>query len=590
MALIRISVFQKLFISFILCSILPLIIIGGLMYGFSLNFLNKTLHEQTMNSINTFHERLNSRISAYEIMIIKIQNSREISAALSSDSSCQIDSNEIYEIMYEVMVAEEIKPVIHITNLDGSIVFSTSVFPESYKPGLLDKWGIFREIDSLSQGPVIYSQELGTSRQGRSMFVVGDRIYDEAGNPVGYILVEMPRQVVFEKARVFNSGLSMHMVILDKNGYTLFDSVNSGMEGKFQQALYLDYEKIRKHKPIKSFAGNNTFLHLEHRDNRLNIITVVNVSSNIFQAFKQILTLVVIIGSVFSLFASVFLAFVQAGSISRPIKKLIRVMSDVEKGALEMRAEIRNRDEIGDLGKYFNQMLDRLNIYMSQVLEKQKQLRTTEIKMLQAQIKPHFIYNTLDVIKWSVKLGRNEETISVVTNLARLLRFSIDNDEEFLTIRNNIEFINSYLAIQRIKYNNSFQVITEIDSEMMDCRIPRLILQPFIENSIIHGFGKINKSDGIITINGKFRECDNSEDDDKCKIIEFRIYDNGIGMTEQEIEELTCERSENHIGIYNVDKRIKMYFGNDYGVNINSKSQGTEVVIRMPVASEGELL
>ena len=127
MSRVRISVFQRLFASFILCSILPLIIISGLMYGFSLNFLNKTLHDQTMNSINTFHERLISRISAYEIMIIKIQNSQKISDYLSSDHGLQIDSNEIYEIMYEVMVAEEIKPVIHITNLDGSIIFSSAI-------------------------------------------------------------------------------------------------------------------------------------------------------------------------------------------------------------------------------------------------------------------------------------------------------------------------------------------------------------------------------------------------------------------------------------------------------------------------------
>ncbi len=310
------------------------------------------------------------------------------------------------------------------------------------------------------------------------------------------------------------------------------------MEGKFQQAKYIDNEKVRKHKPIKSLTGNNTFLHLEYRDNRLNTYTIVNVSSNIFHSFKQILSLTVVIGSIFSLFTSVILAFVQAGSISRPIKKLISVMSEVEKGSLEIRADLRNRDEIGDLGKYFNQMLDRLNIYMDQVLEKQKQLRTTEIKMLQAQIKPHFIYNTLDVIKWSVKLGHNEETISVVTNLARLLRFSIDSAEEFLTIRSNIEFINSYLAIQRIKYNNSFEVITEIDPELMDCMIPRLILQPFIENSIIHGFGKTNKNDGIITITGRFRGCDSSEGNSSCRVIEFRISDNGIGMTEQEIGEL----------------------------------------------------
>jgi two-component system, sensor histidine kinase YesM len=210
--------------------------------------------------------------------------------------------------------------------------------------------------------------------------------------------------------------------------------------------------------------------------------------------------------------------------------------------------------------------------------------------MLQAQIKPHFIYNTLDVIKWSVKLGQQEETIRVVTNLARLLRFSIDSAEEFLTIRSNIEFINSYLAIQRIKYNNSFDIVTDIDDTLMDCKIPRLILQPFIENAIIHGFGKTNRTDGIIKITGQFCQCGSDEEESHGRRIEFRISDNGIGITEQELEELAFEGPENHLGIYNVDKRIKMYFGEDFGVRIHRQSQGTQVIITMPSTMTGDFL
>jgi two-component system sensor histidine kinase YesM len=583
MSQIRIPIFQRLFITYILSSLLPLVIIGGLIYGFSMNFLNRTMDEQTMNSIKTFQEGLHVRVFAYETIISKIQNGLKMSDSLP-------DKNEVYEIIYDAMSGETIKPVVHITNLDGSKVFSTSIFPESYKAGLMNKWGIFRAVDNHLTGSVIFPQEMDYFPEGRSIISFGSRLYDRQGLYWGYVVLDMPRQVVSEEARVFNSGLSNHMVMLDDKGYTLFDSINSDMEGKFQQAVYLDQEKIRNHKPIDSLIGNDTFLYLDYRDKMLNTVTKVNVSSNTFHAFNRILRLIMVIGSMVSLLVSVVLAAVQARSISSPIKALIKVMGDVEKGALDLRADLGSRDEIGDLGKYFNQMLNRLNIYMDKVIEKQKQLRLSEIKMLQAQIKPHFIYNTLDVIKWSVKLGHHEETISVVTNLARLLRFSIDSAEEFLTIRSNIEFINSYLAIQRIKYNNSFEVVTDIENTLMDHKIPRLILQPFIENSIIHGFGKTNRNDGIINITGRFCECGLSDEGPQCKVIEFRIADNGIGITEQELKELTFERPENHIGIYNVDKRIKMYFGNDFGVRINSKSQGTEVIITMPGAMEGDLL
>ncbi|WP_168203508.1 sensor histidine kinase [Oceanispirochaeta crateris] len=563
---------------------------GGLMYGFSLNFINRTLNEQTMNSIISFHEKIHVRVSAYENILLQIQNGLKTSESLNSASRLETDNNEIYEIMYDALEGEVIKPIVHLTNLDGSRVFSTSDFPESYKAELMNKWGVFREIEGQTNDPVIYLQEMDYSREGKTIISLGSKLYDQAGSPTGYILVEMSRQVLFEEAKVFNSGLSNHMVLLDENGYTLFDSINSEMEGKFQQAKYLDLEKIGNHYPIDSLIGNSTFLNLEYRDKKLKTVTRVNVSSNIFHSFNRILTLIIVGGSLFSLLVSIILANAQARSISSPIKELISVMGEVEKGALEIRANLRNRDEIGELGKYFNQMLDRLNIYMNQVIEKQKQLRTVEIKMLQAQIKPHFIYNTLDVIKWSVKLGHQPEAISVVTNLARLLRFSIDSADEFLTIRNNIEFINSYLTIQRIKYNNSFEVITDIDEALMDYRIPRLILQPFIENSIIHGFGKTNKSDGIITITGQFNKSRSSDGNSESQFIEFRISDNGLGMTEQEIQELTFERPEHHIGIYNVDRRIKMYFGDDFGVRISSHSGGTEVVITMPKTMTGEIM
>ncbi len=583
----RIPIFQRLFLTYILCSILPLIIIGGLIYGFSLNFLNRTLEEQTMNSIESFHYELNERVNAYESMIVKIQNRLDIQEALTDEGAGNQD-NEVYEIIYEAIAGEAVKPSVHITNLDGSRVYSSSSFPDSYRSGLMSNWGIFREIDSLEQGSSVYVHEINGSFEDRTVITVGAGIDDSSGNRRGYILIEMPRELILEEMRVFNSGLSMHMSIVNEKGYILFDSINNGMEGKFRKASYLDEEKIRNHKPIEKMVGDGTILHLNYMDERLKTFTIVNVSSNIFQAFYRVLQILIFMGSLFSLLISVVLAMVQARSISNPIKDLIRVMGEVERGALDIRADLGCRDEIGDLGKYFNQMLERLNIYMDRVIEKQKKLRTTEIRMLQAQIKPHFIYNTLDVIKWSVKLGQNEETISVVTNLARLLRFSIDSAEEFLTIRSNIEFIDSYLAIQKIKYNNSFQVITDIEDQLMDCKIPRLILQPFIENSIIHGLGKTNRRDGIISITGRVNDCIPSGKEADC--IEFRISDNGIGMTEHEIAELSLKRPENHIGIYNVDKRIKMYYGDDYGVSIGSKGDGTEVIIRMPRYREGELL
>lgn len=553
------------------------------MYGVSRNFFSSNLKEQTTNNLDIFHSRVHKRINAYENIIRAIKDDPRVATMLKETDEHGHYVNDMYVIMYEALIEEKIKPVINLTDIEGKHVYSTVSYPEMHFAGAKNNWGIFREINMDTEQFVLYLQEIDYGANGKTIMTLGSKIYDEDGNHIGYVLIDIPREVIYEETRDIYSGLSMQMVMVDAYGYTLLDTINESMEGKFQQASYIDPEKIEGHKSISSMIMEDSFMIFEYKDLRLGTTTKVNILSNFFSTYKLIVSLILIVGSGFSLIISGLLAFIQARTISEPINDLIEVMDEVKKGDLDIRADIRNRDEIGDLGKYFNQMLNQLNVYMKENIEKQKQLRTTEIRMLQAQIKPHFIYNTLDVIKWSVKLGQQEKAISVVTNLAKLLRLSIDSSEEFVTIRNNIEFINGYLAIQRIKYDNSFRTEIDIDERLMECRIPRLILQPFIENSIVHGFGKTKKIDGIIKITGRFETSSVEGSSEDSKKIVFRVIDNGVGMTEQEIQELNFECPESHIGIYNVNKRVQMYFGKDYGIKINSsKGKGTEVVILMP--------
>ncbi len=577
---IRIPLFYKLFVTFILCSTIPLLIISGLMYGLSVNFLNKTIYDQTYTNVEGAHIRINDKIVEYEGIIQSIMNNDEIIQAISTGNEQEIHENTVYEIIYEALIEQSTKPVVHITNLSGSIAYSTTPFPETYRVGLKNKWGIFRDIDRKVNQTVIYPQKITYSSGKSSIISLGSQILNSEGKHVGYILIDVPREVILEEMKTIHSGLSLHIVLLDNNAYTLLDTQNSSMEGKFQRSSYLDHEKNLEYKSIKEEISKDSFLVVNFVDEKLGTRTIANVSSNIFQSFNRILGLILLIGAIVSLSISCIISYVLARFISHPIRELISIMGEVEEGTFSVKANARSNDEIGDLAKYFNQMLDRLNSYMNKVIEKQQQLRTTEIKMLQAQVNPHFIYNTLDVIKWSAKMGQKSEVVSVVTNLAKILRNSIDCDEEFVSVKRSISFIDSYLAIQKIKYNNAFKIIRNIDHTILECKVPRLIIQPFVENAIVHGLSN-NSGNGEISIIG-FVEADT---------IKFQIIDNGIGMTDEEIRKVSDNKSDQHIGIHNVDQRIKLYYGEDYGVHIESqKYKGTKVAITVPYLYEGEIL
>jgi len=580
---IRWPLFYKLLLTFVLCSTIPLVIISSLMYGFSVDFLNKTIYDQTYTSIETAHIEIDKKFNEYEAIIEQfLKNEFIVNALAEKDTdNSHSHSNEMYEIIYETLIEQKIKPIVHITDLVGNKIYSTSKMPETYKMELKDSWGIFRTISQNSDKITIYPQKINYNFGFESIISLGAKIKNNDGKHVGYIVIDVPREVIIEEIRAINSSLSLHVVMLDKNGYTLLDTKNNDMEGEFQRSMYLDEEKSAEHKPISHEIRKDSFLVVEYNDAFMGTITTVNVSSNIFQAVDHILKLILLIGAIVSIIISFIVSVFLARYISNPIKDLITIMGEVEEGKFDIKANTKNNDEIGDLSKYFNQMLDRLNNYMNTVIEKQQQLRTTEIKMLQAQINPHFIYNTLDVIKWSAKLGEQSEVVSIVTNLAKLLRNSIDCDEEFVTVQRSIEFINSYLAIQKIKYNNTFEIVNNIDSEILDYEIPRLILQPFIENAIVHGLGSNNCDDGFIKISGHIIK----------NALTFSIVDNGIGMTEDEISEIKNNPTDQHIGINNVDQRIKMYYGETYGVAIESKKlEGTKVVIKLPSSHAGGLI
>jgi len=262
------------------------------------------------------------------------------------------------------------------------------------------------------------------------------------------------------------------------------------------------------------------------------------------------------------------------GKMTKPIKKMTKLMKKIEEGDLDVVLNTDRKDEIGILGKSFNSMTARLKTLINEVYKIQISKKEAELKALQAQIDPHFLYNTLDVIYWTSRLEKAPKTGELVDALSKLFKLGLNKGNEITTVKNEVDHIKSYLLIQKYRYDEAPTFIIDIDPSLYEYSTIKLILQPFVENSLLHGFSTSGKK-GEIKILGT----DLGED------IQFEVVDNGVGMDEDRINEIYDPEFEGRkgFGVYNVDQRIKLYFGEKYGVVIHSnKEDGTRVVITIP--------
>ena len=280
------------------------------------------------------------------------------------------------------------------------------------------------------------------------------------------------------------------------------------------------------------------------------------------------------------LLAALFTSWLLSRLLSRPLRSLESAMEDFESDADHFDYyPVGGTREVQELSCSFGHMVMRIQQLMNTVREEEVNLRKTELKALQAQINPHFLYNTLDSIAWMCEQGRNADAVKMVHALARLFRISISKGHELIPISREIEHAESYLQIQKYRYKNQFTYHFHVDPECLHYLCNKITLQPIIENAINHGLD-------LLVDEGRIDVYVQQDGDD----IVFRVEDNGVGMSQEQIVAILEHgpKERTGIGIRNVNDRLQIYFGKEYGLTITSKLDvGTCVEIRMPKLWEG---
>ncbi len=286
---------------------------------------------------------------------------------------------------------------------------------------------------------------------------------------------------------------------------------------------------------------------------------------------------------VIAFLASIFFT----GSIARPVIKLRSLMKEAEEGNLAVRYEGRQEDEIGHLGKSFNTMIEEIQKLIDMVYREQQSKREAELKILQEQIKPHFLYNTLDTIQWMAQDHGADDIVKIVGALTSLFRIGLSKGKEMIRVSDELEHVKSYLIIQKARYEDKFDFSLDIVEEVLPLMVLKLTVQPLVENAIYHGI-KERRGHGTIRVQAFARD----------GMLVFRVTDDGVGMS---AEKLTAVRSllsaspsggseRDGYGLRNVNERIQLSFGRQYGLRFESAPDtGTTVEILHPLVAPEEL-
>lgn len=393
----------------------------------------------------------------------------------------------------------------------------------------------------------------------------------------GVFFVDLNYSAISDLCERLSLGNRGYIYILDRNGGIVYHPQQQLIYSGMKQELISEVMEAKE----SSFLTEDGRLYTISRSEQTGWIVVgVSMVSELMRRADEARKIYLLIALALFM-AALALAYLLSDEITKPVKSLEKSMKEVEKGNFAPAVmEVREENEIGHLRRNFNMMTEEIRKLMEQRDQEQQIKRKSELKALQAQINPHFLYNTLDSIIWMAEWGKNQEVVRMTSSLAKLLRRSISNEQEAVTVAEEVEYTETYLTIQKMRYKDKLEYEILVDPEILQERVIKLILQPLVENAIYHGI-KYKEGKGLIRIRG-FRQ------DDRMIL---QVQDDGKGMEPETLahifEKHTRDTRSNGVGLNNVNERIQLYYGDDYGISFRSSpGEGTEATITLPFGRE----
>jgi len=399
--------------------------------------------------------------------------------------------------------------------------------------------------------------------------------------PIGVIVIETDLSFIQEKFHNIDQSLNSQSIILDQNQYVIYATDEQLIGSHLPSHPEYSYLYVNKHRTLKK--NNEEFMIIHSSTSNgwesINVIPIQELTKE-FQTTRNSSLFLNFIMIGIALIASIAFAKIM----TKPIKRMIGSMEEIQKGNFNVSIIIEYLDEIGQLGLHFNKMVKRIQnlieeVYINKILKQE-----AEMKALQSQINPHFLYNTLECIRMTSEINDDEEVSEMLFILGKMLRYSVNKKIEIVTIEKEFSYLKDYITIHNFRRNRD-QMITlnlNVENKLLIYPIIKLLFQPIVENAVIHGFDS-HKQNAIITISSQTYD----------STVEWTIKDNGCGMSERKLQglremiEISIDSNDYGLGLKNVNDRIKSKYGKDFGLKIKSTiGIGTEVKMSLPYVLE----
>ena len=591
----NLTIHQKLISHFLLISIIPILVLGILINWSTERILENKSNETTMELISNVNETFNFYIDNLRTVSFLVERYEGSSTFFDrTEESPEMSlayKNEIRDYLHEFTVLRPEIAGTLIVNSEGEYI-SNEFYAPVYRDLTQTSWyisavqnkGVLKNVGRPIGRRLV---SLVNYKNDEVVTVVRAVTDPETLEVKGVILIDMKLRVISEAVQKVKLGKNGYLMVVDKYG----EGIYSPSRGDFE-TIPIDWFDEESSGYLKKQIGGKDYQLIYQQSSFADWITVGVFPSEetVFelQDIKFYTTFFIFLIILFGLPVSYFLS----RTISNPIHDLATLMGKAEQGQLDVRYTEERTDEIGRLGTSFNKMLKRIKelVYLTELQERKK--RDAEFRSLQANINPHFLYNTLDTIQWMARKQKAENIAELIDSLAKFFRIGLSKGMDIIPLKKELEHVDSYLLIQLTRYRKKLTYSISVDESISSYRVLKFILQPIVENAIYHGI-KERRGLGKVAISAEEQGGnlivvikDDGKGMTSTRLSEINeALDQAIKLTDRPAPEYTGEGKA--YGLLNVQARIKLAYGEKYGIEIASQEDiGTEVKIVLPVIKD----